>query len=32
VSELENNGVNVHVIGAAQDERGMDAKKAFAAG
>lgn len=32
VSELENSGVNVHVIGAAQDARGMDAKKAFAAG
>ncbi len=32
VSELENSGVNVHVIGAAQDARGMDAKKAFAVG
>ncbi len=32
VSDLENSGVNVHVIGAAQDARGMDAKKAFAEG
>ena len=31
-SELENRGVNVHVIGAALDARGMDAKRAFAAG
>ena len=31
-SELEGSGVNVHVIGAAQDARGMDAKKAFADG
>lgn len=32
VSELENSGINVHVIGAAKDARGMDAKNAFAAG
>ena len=32
VSELENSGVKVHVIGAAQDARGMDAKKAFSVG
>lgn len=32
MSELKNSGVNVHLIGAAQDTRGMDAKKAFAVG
>lgn len=31
-SELENSAVNVHVLGAAHDARGMDAKKAFAIG
>jgi 2,4-dienoyl-CoA reductase (NADPH2) len=30
--ELANSGVKVHVVGAAQDARGMDAKKAFAVG
>lgn len=30
--ELNDSNINVHVLGAAEDARGMDAKKAFAVG